>query len=85
MKPITIFSTLTIILSLSLFSMSSCTKKDSAEVDPGANPERIAYLQSLYDEFAPIKVDANISHLTERERLMLAKLAEAGKILDNLF
>jgi hypothetical protein len=65
--------------------MSSCSKKDSTEANIGSNPERIAYLQSLYDEFAPIKVDANISHLTDRERLMLAKLAEAGKILDDLF
>jgi len=60
----------------------SCVPKDP-EMD--ANSEQIAQLQALYDEFAPIKVDANISHLNERERLLIAKLAEAGKIVDELF
>jgi hypothetical protein len=54
-------------------------------MDAGTDTERIAQLQALIDEYAPIKVDADISHLTERERLLIAKLAEASKVIDDLF
>ncbi|MCL2040262.1 MAG: hypothetical protein FWG85_07525 [Bacteroidetes bacterium] len=63
------------------FLIISCggTKEDAMD-----NP-RFAELQALIDEYAPIKVEADISHLTERERLLIAKLAEAARICDDIF
>jgi len=76
------------ILSLALigaisFLIISCggnKTEDAMETNP-----RLAELQALVDEYAPIKVEADISHLTERERLLIAKLAEAAKVCDDLF
>ena len=62
------------------FLIISCGGKDAMDTNP-----RMAEIQALIDEYAPIKVEADISHLTERERLLIAKLAEAGKLCDDMF
>jgi hypothetical protein len=77
-------SLLALLLVLS-FILISCGTKETADMNTGTDSERIAELQALLDEYAPIKVDADISHLTERERLLIAKLAEASKVIDDLF
>lgn len=60
----------------------SCEKKEKTEnmENPNTNliKERIA-------AYAPIKVEADLSNLTEREKTLLGKLAEAGKIADEIF
>jgi len=59
----------------------ACQKGENVETPN----DELAKLQALVNEFADIKVTADISHLTEREKLLIAKLAEAGKLCDSLF
>ena len=74
------------LLSLMLVSLIVISCKDRVEMDTtDVDPERLAYLQSLYDTYAPIKIEADITHLSDRERLLVAKLAEAGKVCDDIF
>jgi tetratricopeptide (TPR) repeat protein len=65
------------------FFVISCGGNKEETMDT-TNP-RIAELQVLVDEYAPVKVEADINHLTERERLLVAKLAEAAKVCDDIF
>ena len=60
--------------------MASCKKGDDVQT-----PDSLAELQAKIDEYAPIAVTADVSHLTKREMLLLEKLAEAGRICDALF
>jgi len=55
-------------------------EKEMTETNP-----RLAELQALVDEYACVKVEADISHLNERERLLISKLAEAAKVCDDIF
>lgn len=47
---------------------------------PGA-----AEIQEMMTRFAPVEITADISHLPEGEQLVLARLVQAGRIMDSLF
>lgn len=72
---------LTLFLLSLIFVNFSCQKKDVKEpMNDNSNlvKERIT-------AYAPIKVEADLSNLSEREKTLLGKLAEAGKIADEIF
>ncbi len=79
MKLKKIITTLTIVVIL-----SSCTSKNETEIKT-LEDETNTTIQACVDAFAPVIIEADISHLTDRERLLIIKLAEAGKICDNIF
>jgi hypothetical protein len=45
----------------------------------------LAELERMAARFAPVEISADLSHLPERERQALAKLVQAGRVMDSLF
>jgi hypothetical protein len=67
------------------FAMFSCGNKEEKVVENSDTKQKIAAIQAEIDKFAPVKIEADLSHLTEREKQLVAKLAEAGKICNDIF
>ncbi len=67
--------------------LASCGGKegDKNVETPNSNSEKIAEIQARVDSYAPVLIEADMSHLTEREKQLVAKLAEAGKVCDDIF
>jgi hypothetical protein len=84
MKSKRLFLLLTLICVTTFITISCGNKKEEVQIVDTTNP-RIAELQALVDEYAPVKIEADITHLTDRERLLVAKLAKAGKVCDDIF
>ncbi|MFP4369979.1 MAG: dipeptidyl-peptidase 3 family protein [Candidatus Kapaibacterium sp.] len=42
-------------------------------------------IEERVNAYAPVKITADISHLTERQRMLIQKLAEAGRICHDIF
>ena len=63
--------------------MAACGKQEGDNME---TPDpMLAELQAKVDEYAPVVIDADLSHLTEREKELIVKLAEASKICDAIF
>jgi hypothetical protein len=65
--------------------VASCGKQNDDAMNANVPDSTIAELQADVNAYAPVKVDADISHLTDRQKQLIAKLAEAGKICDKIF
>lgn len=63
---------------------------DTAASEPAEAAQRPAQMAEDFDParldiYAPFKLQADLSHLSERQQQMLVKLIEASKIMDQLF
>ncbi len=63
--------------------MSACT--DKTEILPTEISKEHAMILERIKAYAPVTIQADMSFLTERERLLVLKLIEAGKIIDEIF
>lgn len=78
MKIIKIIAALTLMVTL-----AACSKNENNQ--KMSEPETNTEIQAFVDAFAPVAIDVDLSNLTEREKLLVAKLAEAGKICNEIF
>ncbi len=60
----------------------SCTQKEQPKEEP---METLPSIRERIESFAPVKIKADLSHLTEKERKVVALLVEAGKLADSIF
>jgi len=63
--------------------LCSCTKKDKTVQE--AVKDRLPPLEERIAAFAPVEMRTDLSQLSERERLLVGKLVEAGKLADEIF
>jgi hypothetical protein len=80
MKPITIAAALVLICAV---AAGDTTVPDQAQTAAPIPSEK--ELVTMTARFAPADIGADISALPDRERLALAKLVEAAKLMDSLF
>jgi hypothetical protein len=71
-----------ITISFAIFIVA-CGKKEGDNVE--TPDSMLAELQAKVDEYASVVLEADLSHLTEREKQLVQKLAEAGEICDAIF
>jgi len=66
---------------------ASTDSSGSAAADPAKRPAQMAqdFDPARLDIYAPFKLQADLSHLSESQQQMLVKLIEASKIMDQLF
>ena len=76
-------------VALSALILSGCSKvaEQSAEPQPAAvqPPSLVAGNESRLDIYYPVKLNADLSHLSDNQKAMLSVLIDASKIMDNLF
>jgi len=65
------------------FAFVSCAEKEVIE-EPKMSDEHTMVLQRI-EAYAPVTLQTDLSGLSERERALVAKLVEAGKIIDEIF
>ncbi|NOY06090.1 MAG: Zn-dependent hydrolase, partial [Chlorobi bacterium] len=68
-------------------AFSSCGKQKSAsesEASASMNLD-IQTLKSRIEAYAPVHISADLSHFTDRQRLLIKKLTEAGHLADEIF
>ncbi len=73
--------TLSVILTILIFVKCSEEKMPETEV----KNEKIEELNARIGAYAAVDLQVDLSHLTERERTLISKLIEAGKIIDKIF
>lgn len=61
-------------------TMVACGGKKKAEEEPTKSD-----MQLKVEQFSTVKLDADLSHLSEKERQIIALMFEAGDIIDELF
>lgn len=61
----------------------SCTEPEVKE-EPKMSDEHAVVIDRI-NAYAPVTLETDLSQLTERERLLVGKLIEAGKIIDEIF
>ncbi|MGI6369876.1 MAG: Zn-dependent hydrolase [Ignavibacteria bacterium] len=64
--------------------LASCGGKEGGKVETPSQDIN-SEIQKKIDAFAPIAIKADLSHLTDREKQLVAKLAEAGKVCNDIF
>lgn len=74
-----------LLLSLAVILITACGGKKEDKVMEAPQDTTVAHLQALVNQWAPVKITADLSGLTERERMLIEKLAEAGHICDSIF
>lgn len=87
------FILFTVIVALFTVSCNSKTDKETAEKNyPGSivlpeecNPTDANYVADRLASYAPFKLEADISHLSDNEKEMLEIFKEVADIMDNLF
>lgn len=62
--------------------ITSCEKKMESQPELSEQAKKI---KQLSEQFAKIEITADVSHLSQRERALLEKLIEAGKLCDAIF
>ncbi|GAB1371518.1 hypothetical protein MASR1M45_15800 [Candidatus Kapaibacterium sp.] len=72
-----------IVLLLSGLFISNCEKKEIIE-EATMSESHKAVIEKL-NQYAPIDLKVDISHLSDREKQLIQKLIEAGRIVDNIF
>ncbi|MBX3042780.1 MAG: hypothetical protein KIT33_12765 [Candidatus Kapabacteria bacterium] len=78
MKFVKIFSLLSI-----LIIAISCSEQKTPENNSGN--DMLDEMTNRITTYAPIDLKVDISHLTEREKILIQKLIEAGEIVDRIF
>ena len=63
---------------------SSCSKKEEAKEEAKV-PENYEKIQGHLNSYSPTKITADVSHLTDREKQLIKKLAEIGHLADAIF
>ena len=61
----------------------SCSKNQEAQVGENNNFRQL--VAEKIKAYAKVKVEADVSHLSEREKMLIKKLSEAGKIAEEIF
>ncbi len=72
------------VMLLSLTFACSEAPKDAAETDTEAQPE-LSEMEANLAKYVPVKLTADLSHLSDGQRQMVAKLIDAGEIMNELF
>lgn len=76
---------LTILICLTcFFLLSSCQQKNEG-VQMDKQPGYIENVKERTKAYAPVKVEVDTTFLSDNEKILLTKLAEAGRIADEIF
>jgi len=73
---------LNVFLIFSIILITACEKK--MDIQPQLS-EQSQKVKQATEQYAKIEITADVSHLSARERQLLEKLIEAGKICDDIF
>ncbi|BBB32221.1 MutT/NUDIX family protein [Thermotomaculum hydrothermale] len=69
-----------------LFALSCNTeKKEKTEIKMEKNKEKLEYLNREINKFAPVKLSFDKKLINEKQKIVLKKLIEATKIMDEIF
>ncbi|MCC2604969.1 dipeptidyl-peptidase 3 family protein [Planctobacterium marinum] len=79
-----------ILLATSLLALSACQPKDPVAGSATANPEVAPYsllpeFENRLDIYKQVQLNADLSHLSDNQKTMLAVLIDASVIMDELF
>ncbi|RUO31174.1 dipeptidyl-peptidase 3 family protein [Aliidiomarina soli] len=66
-------------------SVAACSAERSPSEQPGAGHTLVAGAEQRLDIYQPVRLDADLSHLSDNQRQMVATLIEASEIMDTLF
>lgn len=80
MKRLSIIATILI----SLIFLISCSK-ETKEVNTNQNNSTYELVNQRIKAYAPVEIKADLSNLSEKEKQLIEKLVEAGKIADEIF
>lgn len=76
-------------VALSALLLNGCSKvaEQPADTQPAAvvAPSLVAGAENRLDIYYPVKLSADLSHLSDNQKAMLSVLIDASKIMDNLF
>ena len=78
------YISLVFILGIALMSCGKQKSGNEAEATASMNLDPQT-LQSRIEAYAPVHISSDLSHLTDRQRLLIGKLAEAGHLADEIF
>lgn len=70
-----------LLTSIALLAVS-CNKQNKVEKDMNSNVQQV---KERLESYAPVKISADLSNLDDRQKILVQKLVEAGKICDELF
>lgn len=78
MKKIMVLIIVPVVILTSLYSCKQTVKQE-------ANKTENSEMQKLVDEYAEVELSADLSYLSENQKLLIAKLIECSDIMDDLF
>jgi hypothetical protein len=70
---------------MSLVLLPACRENTDAPVVEEAMADHRSLMERKVDQYATVRLTADLSHLTDQQRQMIPLLIEAGKIMDSLF
>jgi len=73
-----------LILISTVMLFAACSKKEEVK-DEAKTPENYEKIKGNLKSYSPTKITADISHLTDREKQLIKKLAEVGHLADQIF
>lgn len=74
-----------VLISLILVIVNSCTQKEMPEAKDMSSDTTMQKIEEGLKQYVPVHISADMTKLTERQRQMVAKLAEAGRLADKIF
>lgn len=80
--------TRTLVLTLSCIAVAACSGQPHRTANPSSKEASVAdaaKLETMIARFAPVEIGADVSRLPENEQRALARLIEAGWVMDGLF
>lgn len=73
-----------LILISTVMLFAACSKKEEVK-EEAKTPENYEKIKGHLNSYSPTKITADISHLTDREKQLIKKLAEVGHLADQIF
>lgn len=71
---------------VSVMALAACGQQNDPQAEnAAADKQGNAYVAERIDIYAPVKLDADLSALSDKQRQMVAILVEASEIMDDLF
>ncbi|HBF87254.1 MAG TPA: Zn-dependent hydrolase [Bacteroidales bacterium] len=81
-----IYKKLSLVLSSLVILFASCDNKQTAEpTDIEVTEEIVTSMEERVSNYIPVQLTSDLSGLSENEKLMIPKLIEASKIIDEIF